>query len=60
MEVQGCADIPKILCLFTCLGFMEVFAHVVLKQKNVQLVGLFPLPGGRLVEENSDGQSPVG
>lgn len=41
--------------LFICLGFTKVFAHVVLKQKNVQLVGFFPLSGGRLEEENVDG-----
>lgn len=30
-------------------------SHVLLKQKNVQLVGFLPLPGGRLGKENVDG-----
>lgn len=36
-------------------GFGEGISHVLLKQKNVQLVGFLPLPGGRLGKENVDG-----
>lgn len=42
-------------------GFCEgICSCEVPKQKNVQLVGFFRLPGGRLEEENNDGVSGVG